>query len=92
MRRIRLDRAGVGITVLRHSNDNFFAFVQSTEDHFQRMPPILMTQPVLDGFRASTSDDNNIKKNLWQKQLLAVHGYGGAVFWDELFYPMIKGG
>lgn len=77
--------------VLRHPDDNFFAFFQSTDHHSRQMPPILMTQAVLDGFKAANPDDNTIKKNFWGKQSLKVSGYGGTVFGGDVIYPAIKG-
>jgi len=77
--------------ILRHPDENFFAFVQSVYYHSRSMPPILMTQAVLDGFKAAQPDDNTIKKNLWKEQSLTVSGYGGRVFGGDVIYPTVKG-
>jgi len=65
--------------------------VQSVYYHSRSMPPILMTQAVLDGFKAAQPDDNTIKKNLWKEQSLTVSGYGGRVFGGDVIYPTVKG-
>jgi class 3 adenylate cyclase len=80
-----------GSPVLRHPDEHFFAFVQSSRTASKRTPPVLMTEPVFDGYKAAVPNEPSVKQSWWHPQTVYVPGYSKKVYGGDVIYTQFKG-
>lgn len=72
--------------MLRHENEYFSTFFLTEEAWATSTPPILMTQPVYDGFRKAAPDDQSVKNGWWKSKAVTVPGYTGRVYGGDVHF------
>ena len=76
--------------VLRHPDQYFRSFFQTTFSHTHTMPPILMTKAVFDGYKSENPSVESIKNNWWAKQNLEVTGYDGDIYGGGVIFTTFR--
>lgn len=76
--------------VLKHPNEYFFSFYQSSRGTSQTAPPILMTKPVLDGFKKERPGDSSVKGSWWHTQSVSIPGYSNELYGGDVVFTMFK--
>jgi adenylate cyclase len=80
--------------VLAHIRPDFLSFIpiKETIRTREKMPPILMTEAVFDGFKRARPNANSIK-NSWYKEVRArVEGYSGKVYGGDVVFTVFRDG
>ena len=73
---------------IRHKNPYFQSFFCTTEGYEKRpsTPPILMTAPVFNGFKAARPNDASVKNGWFKSVAIEVSGYSGIVYGGDVIY------
>lgn len=75
-----------------HKNPYYQSHYISEESYETRpdTPPILMTMPVYNGFKAARPDDATIKNGWFKKVAVEVSGYTGDVYGGDVHFKAFK--
>ena len=76
--------------ILQHPNSNLLYFYESSRSTSYTSPPILMTEPVLAGFKRANPEDLSVKKGWWTSQNLTVLGYNGKIYGGDVIFLEFK--
>jgi len=72
--------------VLKHPDEYFFGFFQSSRTTSQTTPPVLMTEPVFNGFKQANPDEQSLKEGWWHPQSVFVPGYSNKVYGGNIWF------
>ena len=77
---------------ISHKNPYYQSHYISEESYETRpnAPPILMTAPVFNGFKAARPNDDTIKNGWFKKVVVEVSGYTGDVFGGDVHFKAFK--
>lgn len=78
----------VAAGALTHKNPYYRSHIHTTEYFEERpaTPPILMTEPVYNGFRMARPDSDTVKKGWFKKVTVEVPGYKGNVYGGDVHF------
>jgi adenylate cyclase len=74
--------------ILKHPNEYFFSFVQSSRSTSQTASPILMTKPVLDGFEKESPEDKSVTEGWWSSQSVSIPGYSSPIWGGDVYFTV----
>lgn len=72
--------------VLKHPNENFASFFLTTNTARHSTPPVLMTEPVFDGFKRKNPNVQSLREGWWHTQSVSVPGYDGRVYGGNVWF------
>ncbi len=76
--------------VLRHPNENFRTFIQSSRTTSQASKPMLMTEPVFEGYKKANPEDPSIINGWWEQQSLYIPGYSDQIYGGNVIYTVFR--
>ena len=78
--------------VLRHPNEYFSCFFQSSRTTGQTTSPILMTETVFAGFKAAHPEARSLKENWWKGQSMSIPGYDKKIYGGDVVFTLFRDG
>lgn len=77
---------------ITHKSPYYLSHVHTSEYYEKRpaTPPILMTAPVFNGFKAVRPDDDTIKNGWFKKVAVEVPGYKGDIYGGDVHFKAFK--
>lgn len=81
-----------GVKTIQHKNPLLEGFFLTTKSVTTRVatPPILVTQPVWDGYRAAKPKSTVVTEALFKPVTIRVPGYSGKVMGGNVIFPSLK--
>lgn len=78
--------------VIKHKNPTYMTHLHDTEEYEEQpdTPPILMTAPVFNGFKAARPNDESVKGGWFKKIRVEVPGYKGDVYGGDVIKTAFK--
>jgi len=76
--------------VLRHPDENFASFFRSSRTTRWTVKPILMTEPVFEGYKRAKPKAASVTNGWWKPQNVHVPGYSGKIYGGDVHFTAFE--